>query len=102
MEDEDKMLPDWLANMKMLKIPKEMQNKFKEDKLLKYEIEIDRLTRKCNELRKYEGECYQLKLDLKHYKEIKEELEIKDNLINRLQEQILDFKKYIKEKLNDR
>ena len=95
MEDEDKMLPDWLANMIMLKIPKEMQNQFKEDTLLKYENEIDKLTQKCNELRKYEGECYQLKLDLKHYEKMKEEMKMKDSSINRLQEEILSDRKNI-------
>lgn len=94
MEDENKILPDWLANMKMLKIPEEMQNKFKEDMLLKYENEIDRLTKKCNELRKYEGKCYQLRLDLKHYEIMKEEIIDKNNRIERLQEEVLELKKY--------
>lgn len=95
MKDEDKMLPDWLANMKMLKIPEEKQHKFKEDMLLKYENEINRLTAKCNELRKYENECYQLKLDLKHYEKMKEETKGKNDLIENIQDELLNTRKNI-------
>ena len=93
MEDEDKILPDWLREFKMRNIPAEYLNKFKEDTLLKYENEIDRLTKKCNELRKYEGECYQLKLDLKHYEMMKEELKMKDIQIENLEKTISKLKK---------
>ena len=95
MKDEDKMLPCWLANMIMLKIPKEKQNNFKEDMLLKYENEINRLTAKCNELRKYENECYQLKLDLKHYEKMKEEMKGKNDLIENIQDELLNTRKKI-------
>ena len=53
MEDEDKMLPDWLREFKMRNIPAEYLNKFKEDTLLKYENEIDRLTKKLDDVQQY-------------------------------------------------
>jgi predicted RNase H-like nuclease (RuvC/YqgF family) len=56
---------------------------------------ITELTNKCNELRKYEGECYQLKLDLKHYKEMKKEMEMKNNQIETIQQELMSIKKNI-------
>ena len=45
--------------------------------------------------RKYEGECYQLKLDLKYYEKMKEDMVRKDDLIEKLQEEIFNIKKSI-------
>ena len=68
------------------------------DIIIRNKEQIDRITEltiRCNELRKYEGECYQLKSDLKHYEMIKEEMVIKDNLIEKLQEEVFSIKKSI-------
>lgn len=65
---------------------------------IKNREQIDKITelmKKCNKLRQYEGECYQLKLDLKHYEEMKKELAMKNNQIEILQQELMGIKKNI-------
>lgn len=65
---------------------------------IKNREQIDKITelkKKCNELKKYEGECYQLKLDLKHYEEMKKEMAMKDNQIEILQQELISIKENI-------